>query len=377
MFDFSTDRLLITKKTVEQIPKMTVVGILHALSDTREFVSHLLHYGHEVPIIFAKPFSKNSEEIALIERMGVRVEQLDYETLEGTSVLLETIKSQMTTAKHPLILVDVGGYFAKPLVELSGIGVDRLPIGVLEVTTYGHNRYLVAKNKINIPIVSIARSPIKDVEATFVGESAWFAIDSIFREVGMSVQGKKVGIVGYGMIGRRVAETAKANGVHTLVFDIDPLRLLDAKSFKHQVSLTLERVLTECSIVVSATGSLAISLSDMLSASDGVVLASAGSKANEFDMAGLRSASVNVTHVSNMITEYSLTSGKRVRVLRNGAAVNFLLGSCPDQTMDLVFSEVIEGCKRLIENNLERHVVHEVGETARQRIAREWLELVL
>lgn len=376
MFDFFTARLLIAERTIERMPKMTVVGILHALSDTREFLSHLLRYGHEVPLIFAKPFSKNAEEIAQIERMGVRVEQLDYETLEGTSVLLETIRSQMSMAKYPLVLVDVGGYFAKPLAEMSALQAEKLPIGVLEVTTYGHNRYVVAKDKINTPIVSIARSPIKDVEATFVGESAWFAIDSVFREVGMSVQGKKVGIVGYGMIGRRVAETAKANGVHTLIFDTDPLKLLDARSFKHQVSITLERVLTECSIVVSATGSLAISLSDMLSASDGIVLASAGSKANELDMAGLRNASVNTLHISKMITEYTLASKKRIRVLRNGAAVNFLLGSCPDQTMDLVFSEMAEGCKRLVENNLEKHAIHEVGIIARQRIAREWLELI-
>jgi len=128
--------------------------------------------------------------------------------------------------------------------------------------------------------------------------------------------------------------------------------------------------------VVSATGSMAISLSDMLSSSDGVVLASAGSKANEYDMAGLSSASINTVHVSKMITEYTLASKRRIRVLRNGAAVNFLLGSCPDQTMDLVFCETAEGCKRLVENNLEKHVIHEVGNVARQRIAREWLELV-
>lgn len=374
MINFSNEKLVVTKSILAQAPTMSIVGILHALTDTQEFVHHLLSLGHEVPVIFAKPFSKNTDVIASIERMGVRVEQLDYDTMENTSILHETIARQLEKASLPLALVDVGGYFAKPLSELSTRGT-KLPIGVLEVTTFGHNRYLQTMTGINVPIISIARSEIKDVEATFVGESAWFAVDSMLRDVGISAFGKKVGIVGYGMIGRRVATAARANGTHTIVFDKNPLRLLEARSYRHNVCLSLEELLNACDIVISATGTQAINIADMQDARDGIILASAGSKANELDMPGVRNRAKRVSHISKMITEYELPSGKNVHILRNGAAVNFLVGSCPDETMDLVFAEMAEGCKRLVENNLEHHVIHEVKDTIRQRIAAEWLAL--
>lgn len=374
MINFSNEKLLVTKSILTQAPKMSVVGILHALSDTQEFITHLLELGHEVPVIFAKPFSKNPEVIANMERLGVRVEQLDYDTLENTSILHETITRQLEVVSQPLVLIDVGGYFAKPLIELGAKDV-RLPIGILEVTTFGHNRYLQALPAINVPILSIARSAIKDVEATFVGESAWLAVDSMLRDVGVSAFGKKVGIVGYGMIGRRVAAAARANGTHTVVFDKNPIKLLEARSFRHNVCLSLEELLSTCDIVISSTGTQAINISDMQDARNGIIFASAGSKANELDMTGIRNRAKQTRHVSKMITEFVMPSGKTVHILRNGAAVNFLIGSCPDETMDLVFAEMAEGCKRLVETNLDLHTIHEVNEVVRQRIATQWLAL--
>ena len=372
MISFQKTKLRVTKQSLSQSPKMTIVAILHALTDTEEFLSHLLNMGHEVPVIFAKPFSKKPDVIARIERSGIRVEQLDYETLEGTSILSETITQQLKQASYPLVLIDVGGYFAQPLIELAK-QKKQLPSGVLEVTTFGHNKYAEAKDQIKVPILSIARSEIKDVEATFVGESAWLATDSILRQVGVSAFGKKVGIVGYGMIGRRVAAAAKANGVHTLVYDTNALKLLEARSHKHEIALTMPQLMAQSDIVISATGTQAISLADVSDAPDGIVLASAGSKANEIDIKGIRKRAKESDHLSSQLTSYTMPSGKKVLVMRNAEAVNFLIGSCPDETMDLVFAEQLEGCKRLVENSLCLHVLNEVPDSVRQRIAKAWL----
>jgi len=375
MLDFDGPRLAISKRLIAQCPKMTVIGILHALSDTQEFLEHLLQEGHNVPIVFAKPYSKNLQAITSMERAGIRVEQLDYEILENTSVLLETIKKERVATNKPLVLIDVGGYFAKPLAQLSRESPGSLPAGVVEVTTFGHNRFLERIPEINVPVLSIARSPIKDVEAAFVGESAWLAIDKMFRDVGMSAFARKVGIVGYGMIGRRVAAVAKSNGAYTRVFDTDPLKLLEARSFKHEVRLSLSKLLQDSEIIISATGDVAIHTQDILNAKDGIVLASAGSKLHEIDVAGLQMHAVSTRRISETLTEYRLPSKKRVCVLRDGAAVNFLLGSCPDQTMDLVFAEIVEACKTVIEGDLTLGKIHEVSRETRQEIANAWLQL--
>ncbi|MEN9558270.1 MAG: hypothetical protein RL141_639, partial [Candidatus Parcubacteria bacterium] len=312
MFDFHGPRLVISKRLTAQCPKIAMIGILHALTDTQEFLAHMLEAGHAVPLIFAKPYSKNVGVIAKIEHTGIRVEQLDYDVLENTSVLRETIVRERLATKEPLILVDVGGYFAKPLADMSREAPETLPVGVVEVTTFGHNRYAEKISEIGVPVVSIARSPIKDVEAAFVGESAWFAVDQILRAVGMSVFARKVGIVGYGMIGRRVAAAALSNGTYTRVFDSDPLRLLEARSFKHEVHLSLTDLLRDSEVVISATGGTAIPVESILDARDGIVLASAGSKLQEIDVLNLKKMARQVRQISDSLDEYWMPSGKTV-----------------------------------------------------------------
>lgn len=375
MFDFHGPRLAISKERISRCPNVALIGILHALTDTLEFLGHMLKSGHDVPLIFAKPYSKDAEVIVDIERLGIRVEQLDYSVLEETSILRETIVKERSLAGDRLILVDVGGYFAAPLCEMTKNSPTLLPVGVVEVTTFGHNRYAAKIQDIGVPVVSIARSPIKDVEAAFVGESAWFAIDSVLREVGMSAHARRVGIVGYGMIGRRVAAVARANGAHTRVFDSDPLKLLDARSFKHEVRLSLRDLLRDSEIVISATGGTAIPVEDILEARNGVIFASAGSKLQEIDVINLKRVAVRSRRLSETLTEYELPTGKFAFVLCDGAAVNFLLGSCPDQTMDLVFAETIEATRMLMDRTLIPGKIHEVGQTARQDIAQSWLRL--
>lgn len=373
MFDFHGPRLTVSKELISRCPRMAVIGILHALTDTQEFLTHLLNEGHDVRVIFAKPYSKNPEVIIALERLGIKVEQLDYGTLEGTSILRETIMRELNTTSLPLMLIDVGGYFLKPLLEMQS--EVTLPRGIVEVTTFGHKRYLNGISGINVPLVSIARSPIKDVEAVFVGESAWFAIDRILRDVGMSAFGRRVGIVGYGMIGMRVAAVAQANGAHTQVFDRDPLQLLKARSFKQEIQPSLEKMLQSSEIVISVTGDTAVLTQEIVNARDGILLASAGSKLQEIDVSSIKKMAKSVRRLSDLLVEYEMPSGKRVYVLRDGAAVNFLLGSCPDQTMDLVFAEIVQACQSIMEDNLEKGMIHEVSNEKRQEIASDWLRL--
>lgn len=191
----------------------------------------------------------------------------------------------------------------------------------------------------------------------------------------MSAFARRVGIVGFGMIGRRVASVAQSNGAYTRVFDRDSLKLLEARSFKHEVRFSLNDLLQDAEIVISATGEAAIQAHEIVNARDGIVLASAGSKLQEIDVAGLQKLAISTRRVSDMIVEYQMPSKKRVFVVRDGAAINFILGSCPDQTMDVVFAEIVEGYKALIGGKLLPGKIHEVGNEARQEIASAWLRL--
>ncbi|MCC6583608.1 MAG: hypothetical protein IT271_07885 [Chitinophagales bacterium] len=374
MLKISGQKLRVTKDIMVKSPKAQFIGIMHALSDTEEFLQHLLEAEHKIHTFFAKPYSINHEVIERIRQIGIDVQCNNYDILENTSVLEETIKTAHTNPNDKTVLIDVGGYFAKPLEKISKENPDYLPQGVLEVTTFGHNRYQALIDKINTPIVSIARSPLKDVEAVFVGESTWLAIDKVLREVGVSAFGSKVGIVGYGMIGRRVASAARSNGATTRVFDLDTVKLLDARSYKHEVKLSLEEILKTSEIVISSTGGTSISTDAIVQhAPNGLVLASAGSKVQELDVKGL-SKVASKKSISEHIYQYTLPDGREINVIKDGAAANFIVGSCPNETMDIVFAEMTEGINDILNSKLKIGTINEISQESRAKIALAWLQ---
>lgn len=370
-------RLATTKTLIDECPPTRVIGVMHALSDTSEFVSHMLDSGKRVTDIYAKPYSKDKSAVQKIRAMGVRVHELtSYKSIEGTDTLRKNIATEKATdGGTPLSIIDVGGYFAGPLVEISEEEPDLLPNGVLEVTTFGHNRYSDAISKIGTPVVSVARSPLKDVEAVFVGESTWLGLDRVLREVGLSAFGSKLGMVGFGMIGRRVVAAAKDGGAHTTVYDIDPIKCLDARSYKHSVSLSLATLLEENEIVLTSTGGQSIPYESILAhAKNGIILGSAGSRTQEIDITGLEENAIEKTAPSKNLTGYRLPNNKTIYVLKGGTSINFLVGSCPDETMDIVFAEITAGIRAMLEDNLPVGKIHEVETETRRRIAKLWLE---
>ena len=84
----------------------------------------------------------------------------------------------------------------------------------------------------------------------------------------------------------------------------------------------------------------------------------------------------SVTQHGDMITEFTFggVTTKRILLLRKGAAINFLLGSCPDQTMDLVFAELAAACDAIARGIPQKGVLNEVEYKKRQSIAMEWLK---
>ncbi len=61
--------------------------------------------------------------------------------------------------------------------------------GVVEVTTFGHNRYLSSGLTFPFPVISIAKSRLKQAEAVYVGETVVQATEDMLREVGYVLKG--------------------------------------------------------------------------------------------------------------------------------------------------------------------------------------------
>jgi len=173
-------------------------------------------------------------------------------------------------------LCDMGG-------ELIVTYLDKTPPvkGALEATTSGLN--LLKNYNIPFPVFDWNSIPLKDrLENRFhVGDGIW----PVFSYVtGIGLFGKHVLVIGYGPVGKGIAERARNLGAIVCVADINPLRLLEAR-YHGCETVRLEEGLTRCHIIVTATGVEGVlSEEHLCKVRPGAILLNAGHSNREIDI---------------------------------------------------------------------------------------------
>jgi adenosylhomocysteinase len=295
----------------------------------------------EIFSIFAKPYSIDNGVLHRIERSDLRVIKKSYKELETTDFIdkhLQEALSRSREDKKQIAIIEVGGYFAEALTHLSNEDAQYIA-GVIEDTTFGHNRYQKLIKEIPVPVFSVARSALKEIEARFVGRDAIASVDMVLRKEGVSLAGRHALVIGYGMIGKNVARTLQAYDLKVSVYDKLDYRNLQAFIDGFHIHKKNE-LLKLADIIFSATGDEATSLEQIEECKNGVILASVGSKDTEFAISALKEVSFKEESIGEYIVKYHLPHSKHVMVIKDGTAVNFLLPSLPAEIIDLVFSEI-------------------------------------
>ncbi len=173
-------------------------------------------------------------------------------------------------------LCDMGG-------ELIVTYLDKTPPvkGALEATTSGLN--LLQNYQIPFPVFDWNSIPLKDrLENRFhVGDGVWPAFSYV---TGMGLFGRRVLVIGYGPVGKGIAERARNLGAIVYVADINPLRLLEAR-YHGCETVSLEEGLTRCHIIVTATGVEGVLREEHLcQVRPGAILFNAGHSNREMDI---------------------------------------------------------------------------------------------
>jgi len=173
-------------------------------------------------------------------------------------------------------LCDMGG-------ELSVAYLDKAPPvkGALEATTSGLN--LLQNHRLPFPVFDWNSIPLKDrLENRFhVGDSVWPAFSYI---TGMGLFGRRVLVIGYGPVGKGIAERARNLGAIVYVTDLNPIRLLEARHHGCE-TVSLDEGLTRCHIIVTATGVEGVLHKEHLcQVRPGAILFNAGHSNREIDI---------------------------------------------------------------------------------------------
>lgn len=385
-YHLDATQLRVMRKYVRQQRNQRELGnsrlilLQHLLPTTEEFIRHLSASGAAVHSVIAKPYSIDPAVLERLTKAGfpIRVD-LSYYEMESTDALDQVITSAVAESKvdgRQIAILEVGGYFCGPLRRMPSEAAQYIA-GVVEDTTFGHNRYLEGAIDIPVPVFSVARSPLKEIEARFIGRDAVLAVERILRDVGVSIAGRRALVIGYGMIGSNVARALRNFDLDVQVYDKHDHRNLAAFIDGFYVNRK-SKLIAAADIIFAATADRALTWEEIEECKDNVILASVGSKDTEFDVKSLKEQAMSVEKSGQHLETYCISNSKNIILARGGTAVNFLLPSLPTEVLDLVFSEILLCLMLLLKVRPEYPpgIVYESASTFKNEIAKDWLRSV-
>jgi len=192
----------------------------------------------------------------------------------------------MSQADYDANLKSVRDFGADYLCDMGGELIEaslekRPPVrAALEATTSGITR--LEKYHLPFPVFDWNNIRLKNLHNRFhVGDSIWPAFNHL---TGLSLFGRTVLVIGFGPVGKGIAERARALGAIVQVADLDPVRLLEARHFGCQ-PVSLAEGIENCEIIVTATGATGILREAQLrQVHPGTILFNAGHSNREIDI---------------------------------------------------------------------------------------------
>ncbi|MFJ9869043.1 adenosylhomocysteinase [Streptomyces sp. NPDC101165] len=338
--------------------------ITHLLPERPSFV-RAVGTGTKLRAVLPKPKSIDPTARREIEKT-TQCDTLSRELFEDVDAAVDYVESR--AAGEAVVLCDVGGYFAPVLDALCDRFSGRI-LGVVEDTENGHKRY-AERDKLPCPVVSVARSPLKDPEDFLVGQSVVFSTEALMRSRGDILHGRPALVIGFGKLGSSIARLLHAKGVQVTVHDVDPVRRTQALSQGFTVARDRDAALHGAGLVLCATGAVSLRGEDFSSLRNGAYVATVTSSEDELDLAALPDV-YQRTPNGEHVTRYQ-TTGHYFYLLNGGNAVNFLHGASVGPFIFLVQAEILAGVRMLTRDDLG-HGMHEVVADDRATIAATWL----
>jgi len=288
-----------------------LAGWMHLLPDTILSLMPFVDAGVSVRVGACNPDSTDPAVVAYLAHHGVEVFDGRREPRQTYSDTLRRF------AAGPLdAICDMGGELIEA-ATLAGTSVA----GALEATTTGLHR--IRPLKLSFPVFDWNGITIKEAlhNRFHVGEETWPAFGAI---TGLSLFGRRVLVVGFGPVGRGVAERARSLGAIVTVAERDPVRQLEARHFGCQ-TLPLAAALAEAQVIVTATGlDGVLGEAELHLCRDGAVVFNVGHSNREIDVDCLERHEHRI--MKDHVKRYKI-GDRTLYLLNRGSMINLAFGS--------------------------------------------------
>ncbi|HET7558534.1 MAG TPA: adenosylhomocysteinase [Limnochordia bacterium] len=312
-----------------------IAGCLHITTETANLARALAAGGAELALCASNPLSTQDDVAAAlnleygIAAFAVRGEDADTYYRHIRSVL--DIGPQLT--------MDDGADLVNTLHKERHDLLDGIEGGTEETTTgVIRLRAMAGDGVLRFPVVAVNDAMTKHLfdNRYGVGQST---LDGLVRATNVLIAGSTFVVCGYGWCGRGLAARARGLGANVVVTETDPLHALEAVMEGFRV-MPLDEAAPLGDIFVSVTGNRhVIDRRHFERMKDGALVANAGHFDIELNLEGLRDLSRSEREVRTHVREFTLTNGRRIRLLAEGRLVN--LGAAeghPAQVMDMSFA---------------------------------------
>lgn len=355
----------------KEAPKKLIV-VEHAVINSLDFINYLSQH-YEVYFI-PKPKSISENVLnELDETCTILKVSRNFLASKDVIDLLEEI-----VQKELFAIIDIGGYFAPRLLEIQDRFKTQL-LKVIEDTENGQQKYEKILNieQVNVPVLSVARSPLKLEEDYLVGHEIVIKSEIFLANYGTTLLGKKALVIGFGKIGSSIAGNLRNRGVIVSVSDYRSIRQADALARGFSFSQNLYKKIPEVDMVYIANGEKSVDLRDLesLKLDHSLYVFSATSSEDTFSSHSILSKLPVYGHGHSV--DYKIlksATNKDIFFANSGNAINFTYTtSTLSEYVQLTQAEM---AVMLIKAFEPSDVIHEMDEHNREVIARIWLSFV-
>jgi adenosylhomocysteinase len=306
----------LVRRAIDLLPDLGGVRLacsMHLDIKMAPFVEGVLEQGAAVYLTTCNPETVRDDVVAYLRERGAEGQpRLGISDSEREHELAKAL------AWAPTHLCEMGADLSVALHEpgAPAHGVQ----ASLEATGTGIAR--LAGRKLAYPVFNWDDIPVKEGlhNRHMVGLTTWHAF---FATTRLTLHGKRVLVVGYGLVGRGLADSARAYGGAVTVAEVDPARRLEAQYAGYAVA-SLREAAESADVIVTATGVSGLVDRDVIERlPDGAFVLNASHINDEIDVAALRREGSEpvLPHL-----EACRVNGRSLYLVAGGAMANLVAG---------------------------------------------------